>query len=263
MIEVLSLHFTDRCTRKCPNCYIKPGAKPARNLEFFLPFAEIARELGIKQIALGGGEPTLYPEFVSKLAASCRKNEVILNMTTNGDGFTRDSMAFFEKVTLVSFSIDRHKILIPGDLQTLFSKMDLAREAGLAVGANVQLDPFIIEHLYEMLGELFQYCEQVYLLQPKPNPLCYDAKLKMKLLTARCLYDHLYADESLLMSIGSSVGCGRGQRIVSVDFAGGVSACSFDQNFAKLEKPRDLIQVVAEYYPYPETTKCPFLEKEH
>ncbi len=260
MIEVLSLHFTDQCTRSCPGCYARGKPGELKDPEFFMPFAGIARQLGIRQIALGGGEPTIFPDFVRFFAKACRENGVILNMTTNGDCFNESNMSCFKDLTLVSFSLDRHKVHSRSELHRLFHKMSLARAVGLKVGANVQLDDFIIAHLYDMLGELFNYCRRVYLLQPKPNKVALDSGLKTKLLTASCIYNNLYADDSLLMALGLSSECGRGRRIISVDYGGGVSACSFDQSFAMIKEPTDLIDIVEEYYPFQTTTVCPFLK---
>lgn len=259
MIEVLSLHYTNECTRKCSNCYMGDKTRPSRDFEFFLPFASIAKTLGIKQITLGGGEPSLFPKFVSKFSNLCRNNDIILNMTTNGDGFTQDTVKFFTDLTLVSFSIDKYKIHNMEDLRSLFEKMCIAREAGLMVGANIQLDSFIIDHLYDMLGELFQFCDRIYLLQPKPNRFHYNSNFKKKLQTARLLFTHVYVDESLSMRLGLSEACGRGRKIISVNYAGGVSRCSFDKDFAILDKPQDLIQVVQKNYPFSKTTQCPFI----
>ncbi len=259
MIELLSLHFTDKCTRKCPGCYIRGKSGELKDPDFFMPFASIAREMGIKQIALGGGEPTLFPEFVSEFGTACRQNGVILNMTTNGDGFTPENINYFKDLTLISFSIDQHKVRSTKELNGIFNKMKLASLAGLEVGVNLQLDPFIIKHLYEMLEELFCHCHRVYLLQPKPSAVDPDSKLKTKLLSANSLFDHIYADESLLMGLGLSDECGRGRRIVSVDYNGGVSCCSFDQQLAVLEEPADLISIVETHYPFQPTANCPFL----
>lgn len=259
MIEVLSLHFTDKCTRKCPGCYMRGKPGELKDPDFFMPFASIAGEMGIKQIALGGGEPTLFPEFVAEFGAACSQNGVILNMTTNGDGFNGDRLDKFKDLTLVSFSIDRHKVRNTRELHSLFDKMRLASAAGLKVGANVQLDSFIIKHLYELLKELFCHCHRVYLLQPKPTKLLPDAGIKTRLQTASSLYENLYADESLLMKLGLSETCGRGQKMVSVDYCGGVSCCSFDKSFASLTKARDLVEIINKHYPFPKTTQCPFL----
>ncbi len=259
MIEVLSLHFTDQCTRSCPGCYMRGKKGPVKDFDFFMPFASIAGQLGIKQIALGGGEPTLFPEFVYHFAESCQKNRVILNMTTNGDGFIPETLSYFRGLTLVSFSIDKHKIRNLGDLESLFGKMQLARKAGLIVGANLQLDPFIINHLYELLDELFRHCDRVYLLQRKPKNFLADTDIKTRLQAASCIYKNLYADESLLMKFGLKDACGRGQKMISIDYCGGVSCCSFDKNFASLNKSRDLVEIIDTHYPFPKTTQCPFL----
>lgn len=259
MIELLSLHFTDKCTRKCPGCYMRGKPGELKDPDFFMPFASIAGEMGIRQIALGGGEPTLFPEFVAEFGAACRQNGVILNMTTNGDGFNSKNINFYKDLTLVSFSIDKDKIHSKYDLESLYAKMKLAREAGLQVGVNLQLDPFIIKHLYEMLKELLCHCHRVYLLQPKPSAVDLDSELKTKLLTANSVFDHMYVDESLLMGLGLSDECGRGRRIVSVDYNGGVSCCSFDQQLAVLEEPADLISIIETHYPFQPTANCPFL----
>jgi len=259
MIKVLSLHYTDKCTRRCLNCYMRQKKGRRRSHDFFLKFPKIAKNLGIKQIALGGGEPSLFPDFVENFGKECKKNKVIVNMTTNGDGISEDSIEKFRYLTLISFSFDRFKIHSKEDTDRLFQKMDLTREHRIKVGVNLQLDPFLVKNLNPILADIFKHADNVYLLQSKPSCIISDQELKNKILVAKSMFKRVYVDESLCMSLGFSKSCNRGREIISIDHAGRVYKCSFDEPFAKLKKPEELISIVRKEYPFTKTNACPFV----
>lgn len=227
--------------------------------KFFMQFPKIAKQLGIKQIALGGGEPSMFPDFIEEFSKECKKHKVIVNMTTNGDNITKDNIKKFKNITLISFSFDRFKILSLDDIKTLFKKIDLVKKNKIKTGINLQLDPYLIKHLYPMLGEMFKHADYVYLLQSKPSNLKLDKNLRIRLLGARKLFKKVYVDDSLRMCLGFSKSCHRGRQIVSIDFSGNVYKCSFDKPFVKLKKPQDLINIVKKQYPFEKTCECPFI----
>ncbi len=90
VIEDLRVSVTDRCNFRCVYCMPEEGMKWLSNARI-LSFDEIERvvrvavELGIKEIRLTGGEPTLRPNFPD-LVARLSKVEGLesLSITTNG-----------------------------------------------------------------------------------------------------------------------------------------------------------------------------------
>jgi MoaA/NifB/PqqE/SkfB family radical SAM enzyme len=259
MIKVLSLHFTDKCTRRCLNCYMRQKTGRRKNHDFFLKFPKIAKDLRIKQIALGGGEPSLYPEFIEEFGKGCKKNKVIVNMTTNGDGISEDNIEKFRYLTLISFSFDRFKIHSKEDADRLFQKIDLAKNHKIKVGVNLQLDPFLAKNLNQILADIFKHADSVYLLQSKPSCITCDQELKNKILVAKSTFKRVYIDESLRMSLGFSKSCNRGREIISIDHTGKVYKCSFDEPIARLKRPEELISIVRKEYPFTKTNACPFV----
>lgn len=231
----------------------------ARSEDFFMEFPEIAKRLGIPQIALGGGEPSLFPDFIEGFSCECRKHGIILNMTTNGDGISEEVMDRLRHLTLISFSFDRFKIISRSDIESMFRKMELVRSHGIRTGMNIQLDPMILENLYPFLGEISKHSDNIYLLQSKPGIMDYGARERTRILGASSLFDNLYVDDSLRMCLGFSNSCGRGREIISVDSGGGVYGCSFDKPFDMLDEAGDLIEIVNENYPFEVTTHCPFV----
>ena len=51
--------------------------------ELFLGLPRYLKDI-TEQVALGGGEPTLYPELVDQFTKECEDYDLICNLTTNG-----------------------------------------------------------------------------------------------------------------------------------------------------------------------------------
>jgi len=81
--ELVDIKITDYCKYGCPFCYQDSSdkGKPAS----FKDIETIARELahiGTYEVAIGGGEPTTHPDFISILK-EFRHNGITPNVTTN------------------------------------------------------------------------------------------------------------------------------------------------------------------------------------
>lgn len=85
---LVDLQLTRRCTMGCPQCY----ASSVPDGEH-MPFADVARVLreiadaGTCQLAIGGGEPLLHPDFPATLELA-RELGLVPNVTTTGIGLT-------------------------------------------------------------------------------------------------------------------------------------------------------------------------------
>lgn len=80
------INITNKCNLKCPHCYINSKPEPkGKNMSFndFQIALNACKNAGILQIALGGGEPTLHPEF-KKILKEIHKSGIVPNLTSNG-----------------------------------------------------------------------------------------------------------------------------------------------------------------------------------
>jgi MoaA/NifB/PqqE/SkfB family radical SAM enzyme len=86
--ELIHIEVTSRCNLKCPQCYNSNSRKDINSSILFQTIEE-AGSLGVKYIALSGGEPLLYPEIFStiKMIRSCGMTSF---MATSGMGLTAE-----------------------------------------------------------------------------------------------------------------------------------------------------------------------------
>lgn len=86
--EFYDIKITDTCTGGCPWCYqgsthkAEPYKDVAAKLRKF--FASILADKRPYQIAYGGGEPTLSPEFKAVIRMTREEFDIVPNFTTNG-----------------------------------------------------------------------------------------------------------------------------------------------------------------------------------
>lgn len=86
--ELLDLSITKYCERCCDFCYrqANPSGRhmPLNDVENVV---EQAKEAGVLQIALGGGNPNQHPNFIEILRI-IRENNIVPSYTSNGEGLT-------------------------------------------------------------------------------------------------------------------------------------------------------------------------------
>lgn len=88
--ELLDISITNYCERDCSFCYrsSSPLGKHM-SVDDYKNVIGQARDIGVLQVALGGGNPNQHPDFI-KLLELTRDAEIIPSYTTNGDGLTDD-----------------------------------------------------------------------------------------------------------------------------------------------------------------------------
>lgn len=81
--ELVDMKIADYCDRRCRYCYQdsspEGGFADTLNIERIL---DALQRLRVFEVALGGGEPTKHPDFVSILRA-CRERNIVPNFTTS------------------------------------------------------------------------------------------------------------------------------------------------------------------------------------
>ena len=82
--------ITNACNLTCHFCYRDLESRSLWRYETLLQFCQEIDEWGVLEVAFGGGEPTLFPnwqEFICELYETTR---LCLNFTTNGTLLTED-----------------------------------------------------------------------------------------------------------------------------------------------------------------------------
>ena len=95
--ELLDLSITNYCERCCEFCY--RGANTSGRhmpLEDMECVVKQAKDAGVLQIALGGGNPNQHPQFVEVLRI-VREHGIVPSYTSNGEGLTDDILKTTKK----------------------------------------------------------------------------------------------------------------------------------------------------------------------
>jgi len=85
--ELIDLKITDFCTKGCEFCYAnsKHDGKHA-SLDNVRSIVYALDDLGVFEVTLGGGEPTLHPDFY-KIVKEFNDYGIVVNFTTNDHSF--------------------------------------------------------------------------------------------------------------------------------------------------------------------------------
>lgn len=292
-IKVMAIHIAPDCNMNphCPFCYMDKE-KPSKSLEWFYDMPLVAKQLGIQQIAIGGGEPTLFPEFLEKFTKLCRSYDIIPNLTTNG--INKIPKTILENLGCVSFSFDKYKASrvewldkivestsFNGDVTKLdynkpcYHLLDAVDDCLQLKGMWEENNPkvginylMIDKQSVYMLSKVIKHflidnkVDTLYALQMKNHKIDYTREDLKKVLypLSLLLGDRLCVDDSVLMSLGKLKQCHRGREFISIDYHGNVKPCSFSEPIAKIDKISDLIQVVKNNYPMQKCTKCEYIK---
>lgn len=84
--ELLDISITNYCERGCSFCYRSSSINGKHmDIEEYTRLVKEAQQLGVLQIALGGGNPNQHPDFIEILRVT-REHSIIPSYTTNGQG---------------------------------------------------------------------------------------------------------------------------------------------------------------------------------
>jgi radical SAM protein with 4Fe4S-binding SPASM domain len=88
--ELLDISITNYCEKGCDFCY--RNSTPQGEHILFEDYKEIirqAKEIGVLQVALGGGNPNQHPQFIQILRETVRQG-IVPSYTSNGIGLNHD-----------------------------------------------------------------------------------------------------------------------------------------------------------------------------
>ena len=86
----MDISITNWCDKGCAFCY-KSSTRRGQHMALpdYKNVIDQAAEMGVFQVALGGGNPNQHPDFVQILEYTASK-EIVPNYTTNGRGLSKD-----------------------------------------------------------------------------------------------------------------------------------------------------------------------------
>ena len=282
--KVISVHFTTDCNLNCPFCYRTSNlSKYVKDHNFFLELIPYIKKL-TAQIALGGGEPLLYPHFLKKMGDKCRKEGILFNFTTNGKKFfilsDNEIYNILKNVTMVSISFDYFKWG-----QNTDQYIELIRRLRIILGAsnrkkNCNQIPLISTNLLldngmflnrgvpflNIVRWLFHSAkvDRIFTLYPKHSDFVdiLPSKKLFSYLTEK--YDHFYVDELIRKIFEEGYNnwkhpCHFGKDMININEFGEVLGCSFDSEpILILDKPSDLKKI--KNIRIKERLNCPFFK---
>ena len=104
--ELVDIKITDHCPYGCPYCYQGSTPEGEHAPDFFRIIAGL-QELRVFEVALGGGEPTLHPQFLNILR-TFRDHGIVPNFTTRNYNCLTDinfGRRIFDLCGAVAFSV--------------------------------------------------------------------------------------------------------------------------------------------------------------
>ena len=82
--ELVDIKITDFCELGCEYCYADSTAKGSHaDMSYLFNLAHALSDMGVFEVALGGGEPTTHPKFDS-IVELFHNNKICVNVTTHG-----------------------------------------------------------------------------------------------------------------------------------------------------------------------------------
>jgi len=247
--RVVSLHFTPKCNLNCPMCYKKEktNAEPLPH-KFFVDLVPYLAEI-TDQVALGGGEPYMEPEFVERFSKECSEYGLICNVTTNGTMPDR-IINHSKHVTMVSVSYDRYKVKNLAEFMLLLKKLN---DSGIRVGVNLLIDGDMFNppaKFAMLVHTFFLEAERVFALYPKNWEFVPILKYRDVYYYLSRKYKHFYVDDLTykILTEGKYRGwkepCHYGEDIINVNWDGTVTGCSFSSEvLLKLDEPKDILKI--------------------
>ena len=126
MARLADISISNYCSNECEYCYrsSSPDGKviSIENYEFILKQLTSEEYGSVFQVALGGGEPLLHPDFNEILRITKEKFNIIPNYTTSGKFFDKDNIEATRKYCgAIAISYDPYRDLTLDELSKIGS----------------------------------------------------------------------------------------------------------------------------------------------
>ena len=239
--------------------------------EIFLGLPRFLKDI-TGQVALGGGEPTLYPKLVEQFTQECKDYDLICNLTTNGylikDWENEKVEQFCNNLTMISVSLDQAKYRQWRNGNEFLKTCEKLQKHTF-VGCNLLADKDLMAggNLIKMVDRLFERdLDRVFSLYPKNVPYIDILPHMDYYLYLTTKYNDFYVDDLTYKILDEGkyenweTPCHYGKDIISIDEKGQVSGCSFSDDYRLiLKKPKDVLKV--NDVCFEDRHSCPYLRR--
>ena len=139
--RLLQVGLLTPCNLRCSFCYRDTSAPSELTRAFLEPLLEKADAWGVLEVAFGGGEPLIFPEFLPMLKTLQETTRLGLNFTTNGTLLNDEAITALEglpgEVRISAYETNRYR-------------ETLTRTRHLRTGLNLMVTPANV-HKIEVL----------------------------------------------------------------------------------------------------------------
>ena len=144
----LSIMLTKKCNLKCSYCYASKGDSEL-DWELLLQILEVAQNMKVLDITLGGGEPTLYSRFEDLVKLINEKYDFGLSVTTNGTNIEifKNIPSMFSRVRV---SLDNQKRVLDDTMKKQLTELKKYQK----IGINLLFSPDSSEWLEDTISKL-------------------------------------------------------------------------------------------------------------
>jgi len=231
-LESIHISLTNVCHRSCAMCN-KHVSTGNYNLQRYVPWnllsmmLDQAKEMGVKVVALGGGEPRFYPHLWQVFRHPIFQGDTQLSITTTDPmGILQIAVdhGLKERACATEFHLSWDEDHSKGGFTRSNVIAGIERLRDYAV-SRVGINHVVTETEYlRHLVEISPMVDQVVLLSRKPESWIVDER-RVEYMTKK--YAVLEKAPSLLLDACSDVeGCGQGKWSLHVDWDGRIGACS-------------------------------------
>lgn len=163
--ELLDISITNYCEKMCDFCYRASNRDGIfMSLDDYKHIIKQAAEIGVLQIALGGGNPNHHPDFI-KILEITRKYNIIPSYTTNGEGMFQEiykaTREYCGAVAVSWYYPYKHALDV----------IKVCREMGIKVNIHFMLNTHTIKeaiYLLEKCEDLLKSINAIIFLNYKP-----------------------------------------------------------------------------------------------
>lgn len=129
--RIVSISLTNICDLKCHFCYA-PKNRDTLDFNYLKNLCKKLDDLGVLEVTFGGGEPTLYPNFIVLCQWIWHNTSLGISFTTHGHKMNSDfAKELQNNVSMIRFSIDgvepRYSQIRGRKLSELLDKINLVK----------------------------------------------------------------------------------------------------------------------------------------
>jgi len=243
--ELIDISITNWCDKECNFCY-QNSSKDGKNMSIddFKKIIDAAAQIGVYQIALGGGNPNQHPRFIDMIEYSFLKG-IITNYTTNGRGlsdkvieyskkfcgavavsayqpFDETSMAI-EKLVKSKIKVNIHFVLDKDSISTAINWLKYPPDFISGINALIFLN-YKPSGRYIFHNKLLRYSERI----QEFLEIATNKSYRFKIGFDSCCVSGLYARTNTIDETIDACDAGRFSMYISEDLK--AYPCSFEKN---------------------------------